>query len=242
MATLSLVSLNMETDKHLGRIIPFLEKIQPDVFNAQELMEKDIPSIEKTLGAKAYFAPVHRHTPDWDLVEGMGIFTRHPVLDFQMHQYAGNTGELGVYDGTNTDTKHDSQKYYLSVVTLEKDGVRFKIGTVHFTWSPDGNPNEYQREDLKSLLDVLAKEDEIVFSGDFNAPRGGEIFNAIAERYTDNIPLHYKTSIDGDLHRAGQLMLMVDGLFSTPNYRLSGVSLECGLSDHCAIIAQVAKP
>ena len=77
--------------------------------------------------------------------------------------------------------------------------------------------------------------------GDFNAPRGGEIFGLLAQKYKDNVPQKYTTSIDGILHRAGPLPFMVDGLFSTPGYTVSHVEMVCGISDHCALIANVAS-
>ena len=34
---------------------------------------------------------------------------------------------------------------------------------------------------------------------------------------------------------------MVDGVFSTPDYDVTGVTLHQGVSDHCAITAQIGK-
>ena len=53
------------------------------------------------------------------------------------------------------------------------------------------------------------------FCGDMNVPRGNETFNRLAEKYKDNIPLEYKTSIDQNLHRVKGLQVMVDGLYYT---------------------------
>ena len=93
---------------------------------------------------------------------------------------------------------------------------------------------------VKRLLACLEPEEEFTLCGDFNAPRGGEIFTALAMRYQDNIPLEYASSIDGNLHRKGPLPYMVDGLFTTPSYIASDVSLQSGVSDHCAILATVS--
>ena len=93
---------------------------------------------------------------------------------------------------------------------------------------------------MQKIQSFINKE-PFVLAGDFNAPRGGEIFSHIAERYTDNIPPHYTTSIDGTLHRAGPIPFMVDGLFTTPSYRAKGVHLEFGVSDHAAVAATIEK-
>ena len=67
------------------------------------------------------------------------------------------------------------------------------------------------------------------------------MFARIAKKYKDNIPPHYVTSLDRKLHRAGHLELMVDGLFSTSEYLLDHVELRSGVSDHCAIIAELSR-
>jgi hypothetical protein len=77
--------------------------------------------------------------------------------------------------------------------------------------------------------------------GDFNAPRGKEIFSIFTEKLKDNIPLNYETSLDENLHRAGKLTYMVDGCFTTPEYVASDVELRFGVSDHAAVLATITK-
>jgi endonuclease/exonuclease/phosphatase family metal-dependent hydrolase len=127
--------------------------------------------------------------------------------------------------------------------------VPYTIATTHFTWSPKGEANDDQRRDQAALFAILDSLGEFAFAGDFNAPRGKETFSKFAERYQDNIPPHYETSIDVTLHktrnnpvenaRVGKYM--VDGLFTTPQYQASNVRLEFGISDHAAIIATIEK-
>jgi endonuclease/exonuclease/phosphatase family metal-dependent hydrolase len=96
---------------------------------------------------------------------------------------------------------------------------------------------------LKILLEFLKKNfKEIVFCGDFNAPRGGEIFSAFADRYKDNIPEKYKTSLDSSHKGYGKPWwetTMVDGIFSTPRYIVKNVIFHKGLSDHQAVTAEI---
>ena len=49
---------------------------------------------------------------------------------------------------------------------------------------------------------------------------------ARAAHWHDNIPEGYTSSIDPALHKAGPLPLMVDGLFSTPDYRVVDVVMH----------------
>lgn len=88
------------------------------------------------------------------------------------------------------------------------------------------------------MIELLG-ERPLVLCGDFNAPRGGPIFSQFAERWRDCIPQHIATSIDPDLHRAGALQLMVDGLFTTADFAVSNVRMHCGVSDHKAITADI---
>ncbi|HYF13423.1 MAG TPA: endonuclease/exonuclease/phosphatase family protein [Candidatus Paceibacterota bacterium] len=240
MALLHLLTLNIERDEHLDRVAPFLEKQKPDVWCVQELLEKDIPLFERILGAKCFYIPALRWSFEQGMVEGLGIYTSLPSSQFKVQLYAGNTGDIMVYDGKDDATMRATQKFNLATIVVEKEGVQFKIGNTHFTWSPDGKPTDLQRRDVQALLDALKNEGELVLTGDFNAPRGGEIFSAIAANYKDNVPSHYNSSIDGTLHRAGALNFMVDGIFSTPQYDVTNVEMRCGVSDHCALSAQVS--
>jgi endonuclease/exonuclease/phosphatase family metal-dependent hydrolase len=94
---------------------------------------------------------------------------------------------------------------------------------------------------MKNLLALLAKTPELILCGDFNAPRGGEIFKMLADKYKDNIPPEYDSSLDTELHRIGKIKkLMVDGLFTTSAYIVSDVKLSEGVSDHKAVTAIIS--
>ncbi len=240
MAGLRLVSVNIERSKHLDRIIPFLLERDPDVVCFQELNESDIPQFIAALGGELVFAGHGMHPADppeeGSILQGVAIWTRNPVVT-HMKSY---------YVGSEKTVLHAPPHYLASAnaclsVDINHAGAIFRIVTTHFTWTPDGEPSDLQRTNLTGMLAILDGSGEFVLCGDFNAPRGGEIFSSLAARYKDNIPSKYTTSIDGALHRAGPLPLMVDGLFSTDAYAAHDVSLESGVSDHCAIVATVVK-
>jgi hypothetical protein len=58
--------------------------------------------------------------------------------------------------------------------------------------------------------------------------------------YKDNVPKEVDSTIDPVLHRAKDIRYMVDGVFSTPAYKVSEVEVREGVSDHKAILAQVS--
>jgi endonuclease/exonuclease/phosphatase family metal-dependent hydrolase len=244
-APLKLVCLNIERSKHLDLVIPFLKRQQADVVCLQELQESDVALFEKELGSRCVFAPMVNHPPDEGskpIVNGDAVLTRLPIQKSAIRYYAG--------DGKNIE--HEAPKYIPAqrgfvAVDVEKEGTVYRIVNTHFTWTPDGKLSDEQRRDIAELFRMLAAFEEFVLVGDFNAPRGGEIFGMLAQRYKDNVPTKYETSLDILLHRVGKTnpqelaSKMVDGIFSTPGYSVSEVKMISGVSDHCAIVATIAK-
>lgn len=253
---LSLVSINIEGSKNLDAVEAFLREQNPDVVCIQELCQHDIPRFEAIMGASLYFARMVILRPgsplsgrDEPAALGIGVCSRVPIVRQDTHTYHAPEGELGEFNESDEDVhlKRRTQNLALVVSDLEKDGVAYRIGTTHFTWTPRGGVDEYQRTDIRTLLSIAEAEAPLVLCGDFNAPRGGEIFSMISENFKDNIPLRFNTSIDITLHRSGKTRprdfddKMVDGLFTSPGYRASDVDLVFGVSDHAAIVATIDK-
>ncbi len=238
---LKLISINVERSKHLDVVIPFLEKEQADVVCVQELMEWDIPALEKATGASSVFSREVLYDNEREKgVQGCGIFSRSGFVVHRDDVYHGGKNSLRPYDSTDIESKRQTQDLKVISADIEKNGIFFRIATTHFTWTPDGEADDYQRKDLVALFEILGAQGDFVLTGDFNAPRGKEIFSAIAAKYKDNVPLEYTSSIDGSLHRAGALPYMVDGMFSTPRYRVENVRMVSGVSDHCALVGEVS--
>lgn len=250
---LSLVSLNVEQDKHFDLIIPFLQKRMPDVFCAQEMYEHDVPRIAEALGSASHaFAPMmHFLESSSSGVMGTALFSRAPIRKTDTLYYKGDPNTLPEVHWDKEETWNNKNLNVL-FADVEKDSAVFRIGVTHFTWSMAGEATNLQREDLTGLLTALDGLGECVFCGDLNAPRGGEIFGTIAERYHDNIPANYIWSVDVDMHRAGRATLerhareagyagfMVDALFTTPGYAAFDVQFVSGVSDHMAVVANIS--
>ena len=120
------------------------------------------------------------------------------------------------------------------------DSGSFTIATTHFPWTDAARTSDFQRQACDGLLRLTSGR-SLVVCGDFNAPRGREIFTRLAGTWRDNVPPIYDSSIDPVLHRVPDLRLMVDGVFSTPDYDVSAVTLHQGVSDHRAITALVSR-
>lgn len=234
----SLISLNIEKDKHLNRVRNFFNDQGPDVICLQEVFERDFETLKRELNMEGVFAPM-AHTGDAGFILGVAIFSRFKIISKEVLYYAGDEKNIPVHDESN-NPKSYNRAVLMASIGLE-NGEIFNIGTTHFTWTYNGEADEFQREDVSRMLSLLDNKKSFILCGDFNAPRGKEIFSIIASKYKDNIPPEYESSIDPDLHRKKDLRLMVDGLFSTPDYKAEDVKLVSGVSDHCAMTANISK-
>ncbi|OGE79066.1 MAG: hypothetical protein A2751_04300 [Candidatus Doudnabacteria bacterium RIFCSPHIGHO2_01_FULL_46_14] len=232
-----LISINIEDEKHIDRVLDFIRREKPDVLCLQELLERDVPIFEKALDAQSIFAPMGVLPPaDSQKIIGVGIFSPFPLDNIQSHYYTRYGNQPRVWHDEITDPLN---RVLLSA-KITADGIPYTVATTHFTWTPDGQSTPRQRRDLSALLTILSGYDEILFCGDMNAPRGRETFDAIAERYQDHIPPQHLTSLDPELHRIkGKKHRMIDGLFSTAHYGIENVRLQSGISDHMAIVATI---
>ncbi len=240
MASISLVNLNIQRSEHLDLVLPFLTERSPEVVALQEVLEEDLSVLAGVLGSHLY-APMSRFLQaDPPQLWGTALFSKLPIREQHVTHYAGDPRVIPDLDQQDVST-WNNKNFHLAYIDVEKDGSVFRIMTTHLTWTPDGKPTDLQRSHTTAMLAALEDAGEFVLTGDFNAPRGGEIFGKIAEHYKDNIPREYTSSLDPDLHRVKGLELMVDGIFSTPAYTVSEVELISGVSDHKAVLATVSR-
>lgn len=234
-----ILSLNIERDKHLPEVIALLEKENPEAVCLQEVHEPDFEMLKKKFGFNGFFAPmlVYPRLIDGEeklVRQGNALYTYLTLLKAESVPYFGK-GKAPPYPGHNVIDR------ILVSGIIAKEGKEYHIATTHFTWAGDGGVNEEQRRDIKQLLNLILQKKELVLCGDFNAPRGGEIF-ALLERYLkDNIPSDIKTTLDPALHQAGPLPHVVDYMWSTPQYSVQKVRVIGGVSDHMAIVAEIDK-
>lgn len=238
--SLKLVTLNIEGHRHLDRWPAKILLEKPDVVCMQEVFAPDMLYIENTLGMKGNFAPMLKVNQKnkyginplgtW----GLGFFTNLDHTQVENQYYAGTEVVREFVDPL------DASRLVLSS-TVTKDGQPFIIGTTHFTWSGKGEPTDQQRQDFEELKKVIGDFDELILCGDFNVPRGGEIFGEFEKLLQDNLPKNIITTIDHDLHYAGKIDLVVDTIFSTPQYKLSNVHTLSGVSDHLGIVGEIER-
>lgn len=229
-------TLNIEKSRHLDRVIPWLQSSQSDIVCLQEVSERDMTVLAQAFSSvEVLYQSMNQDQFAPDSGFGICILSRVPLTSSDSYTYftAQNSNDAQFVEA-------ETSRRMVLYGDFVKDQEVIRVATTHFTWTPDGLPNAEQYRDFASLLPILHTLKECIFVGDLNAPRGGEIFTKFCEILQDNVPAHYMTSIDETYHRAGALPYMVDGYFSTPRYQVSNVSMQKGLSDHCAITGTVA--
>lgn len=244
--TITLLSLNMHQDYHLESVTALIMKRPTDVICLQEAQKIFVEELASRLGYQSLFSlrefNSSRGTSSELTEEGVAILW-HPSLRLkESHVFAYREKDLPVVKRPS-DSPNDVRRTLL-VATLDRNGEVFRVGTTHFTWTSDGSASEEQRGDMRRMLRALQSfhdENGIVFCGDFNAPRGGEIFQMMSDVYTDNLPPAIITTLDQTLHRAAPIFHAVDSIFSTKEYRVYDVEVVDGVSDHMALFAKVSK-
>ncbi|MEK7564507.1 MAG: endonuclease/exonuclease/phosphatase family protein [Patescibacteria group bacterium] len=239
---MKLVSLNIEFNTHTDVVLDFLRKEDPDVICFQELLEEDFEFYKKEFGGNAVFRVCRyesrsAHPHIIGKKQGVGIFSKN-IVDAGSMFYVGDEGETSRPFDQNS--LNNTQALVWADIKNE-DGEVYRFVTVHMPVTKHGESTPFQIEALDSLFSKIEPLGEFILCGDMNAPRGRETFKRLAERFKDNIPLEYKTSIDQNLHRVKGLQLMVDGLFTTSTYKAMNVKLVDGVSDHMAIVAEISK-
>ena len=237
LMAVSVVTLNIEGDKHFSRFIPVLQQLQPEVFCVQEVFEVDLPRIRTALGIpeeNCLFLPMTNMASE----NKYNISPRGPwgVALLTTLQHSG--AQKKYYKGSGTTplfTTPNSVDRGLLCTKVSKGTDSLLICTTHFTWTGDGQSSPEQQRDFVALKETVAEFPSHVLCGDFNSPRGGEIFSLFTTIYQDGLPARVTTTIDGSLHYAGNLELAVDTAFYQQPLQVEVHQILEGVSDHKGI-------
>lgn len=236
--SVSVITLNIEGDRHFDRFIPVVKRINPDVVCLQEVFEVDLAQIAAGLGfasSEYHFMPMttidaeNKYNISPKGPWGVAMLTHLDHAPFQTLYYKGQ----GTTPSFSTPNSVDRGMLFATIVSSTAEKVL--LGTTHFTWTGDGNTSAQQQADFQSLRHVVSELPPHVLCGDFNSPRGGKTFELFEEIYTDAVPKEVTTTIDGSLHYAGELELVVDTAFYQEPLQVEVQEVIAGVSDHKAI-------
>lgn len=246
LTPLKLATVNIEGNRHFDRLIPFLQSQHADIVCMQEVFAADVPRLERALDLKLTFAPmVLLSQPTPSGVAPRGVWGIATGVCSRLAEQQTVTTQAEYYVGTADQLPHFISPLVTNRVVLltkvEINNQQVTIANTHFTWTGNGETDDRQRRDIHRLFHILEPIEHLVLCGDFNAPRGGEIYARIAEKYVDCVPADIVTTIDHSVHYSGQqLELVVDAIFSSPNIQVTHVTQAFGVSDHTALTALIA--
>ncbi len=246
---IDLVSLNIDGDTYFPEVREFLLNLRRDgtkVMLLQEVFATSFENLCAILEMNGRFFPlIQKPTGSLGIYEewGLAILVASPVgfRKISALLYAGDD-HIPLVNPENLPSDSDaSLRRGLLVANLDVVRTPFRVATTKFTWFP-GGVTEEQGEDFTRMSQLLSIYPDIILGADMNSPRGGELWQKLLERYTDNIPADVSTTLDPQRHRTnGRLEVVVDGLFTSAHYRTNDIRVIPGVSDHCAITARIYK-
>lgn len=242
-----MISVNMEGEKHFPRTLNLITQENPDVICIQECTEEFLSKLQK-IGYQTTFCAMRRQIQnDVAYIEGNAVATKMPHTAVIKYYYQPDR-TLPTVVPTPNDLKHHN---VIIIQVADATGDVYIIATTHGIYTHNGLPDEHQTQGVKKLLSLLASEKSHVLCGDFNIPRGiNVLYDELTKHYVDMVPPGYQSSLDRTYHVHGNNpnltepifdSYMVDYLFSKPEYTITDVRLQFGVSDHAAIVATIAK-
>jgi endonuclease/exonuclease/phosphatase family metal-dependent hydrolase len=244
---MKVIQLNIERNKHLDLVRAFLAREDADVVCLQEVMEDTAEVLAAEYGMHLSYAP-HSVLRDWEEGTdgkqfGVALMTKAVQTVQGTYYYRG--------DGTTIPEFHRRDREDITAIrrslaraapvsTVSEGNKHYTIATVHFTYTPDGQPDDVQEESLERLLTLLEPYPDLLLCGDFNIPRGNKLYERLVRQFTDNIPPDIGPSLDQDLHEVKGLRYMVDYMWTRGSHHLTNVRKECGVSDHCAFVGELS--
>jgi endonuclease/exonuclease/phosphatase family metal-dependent hydrolase len=247
---IKLITLNVEQHLHLDKIVPFLEQEQAEVLCLQEIYENDLEKIAADFHYYSAFQVMTKRNNPNGLVEqsGVALLSKYPLLNVNSEYYHKPSSETALYDGATFETKRKTIAHGILWADIEKENKIYTVGVTHFTWTPNGESNEFQEIDMKALNDIIDSIPDLILCGDFNVPRiTNSVYPLLTKRLKDNTPLTFKTTMDTNLHKvknnpeakARLDTYIVDYILTTPKYKVHNMRQKFGISDHTALIADI---
>ncbi|USN87360.1 MAG: endonuclease/exonuclease/phosphatase family protein [Candidatus Nomurabacteria bacterium] len=225
-----------------------MDREDPDVICTQEVPKGFLTHLENR-GYQTAYAPMGIYDEDGmnkEIVMGVMLASKFPSTS-KINYYHRGSPEIVKYEN---DRKEETESYPYIITNIETPSGIYNIATTHLMDTKDGHEDVFQIRGMTRLLELLAKEEPHMICGDFNMPRGyNSLYEKVTKYYKDNIPAKYKSSLDKNLHRAGNKEIkqpifdeyMVDYIFTQTPYEARDVRLEFGVSDHAAVVANILK-
>jgi hypothetical protein len=253
--------------KHFDETAAFLHSLaagagagMPRIICLQDVQERHLDALVPSNYASRLFAPMCKHPLARGEIQpvGIGIFSTEPFLSISVDAYVGQVLPVQKLEGITVDAEgnsgnHDlvkvraTESRLLAVVGIMLGGRLVKIGTTHGPWVKGGIPDDHQSTsvgNLARLIDRAAHDCDVVVLGDFNIPRGGNLYSYFIEiaRLADYVPPHIDNTLDVNNHSLkGKVKVVSDYVFVSRGARIGvhSVQVHSGVSDHMAMRAMI---
>lgn len=241
--SLTFLSLNIEADLHLDSITDYLSNNKPDVVCLQEVYLVHARAWAKQFGYYLEFATNVNFTISEHIFKPLGEWGIATLTKIKPA-----SSWMAYYTKPPLVIPHEFMKVLkhprsLLVTTVIVDKSEYVFANTHFTWAMPKDADVAQADDFARFKDLLTRTPSLVLSGDFNASRESLVYKDLSASYISHVPQSVESTLDPELFRKKdlKLKLVVDHLFSTPDYAISNVQVLSGLSDHCGISATISK-
>lgn len=225
-----ILSVNIEGFRHLDAVSALLDEYDPDVACVQELFAGDSALLEDRFTHVARF---DMSIQSWDGrpadVQQVVLASKRPFEPLIV-RYAGP-------DAPVQYERFDESTVRRGIVAGSFGGVL--VATTHLVVTENAKIEPFQFDDVDAILRILEPYERVLLCGDFNATRGGSVYDRLADRLADRIPPDADTTLDPEMHKARPKKLVVDGCF-TRNVE-ARCELRFGVSDHAALLIETSE-
>jgi endonuclease/exonuclease/phosphatase family metal-dependent hydrolase len=239
MPKIKIISINIEGSKHLAEVEDFLISENPDIVCIQELFQIDLDRFQEKTGWRGSFSPMTdvKNETIYKIATnglwGLGIFSKWSFSEIENYFYRGEEDFVPEFVNPYSPNR------LIMKTIINKEGFDFPVANTHFTWSVGGKITDDQRHNFAKMKKILSEFDPLILCGDFNTPRGSELYDDLSKTYQDALPPEVDTTIDPVLHYAGGLKLVVDGIFVSDAFEIISGRTESGVSDHKAVVVEL---
>lgn len=243
MKNLSILQWNVWYLEDIHNISKFLSANKADVICLQELTinfdkQDHIHTPEflaKELGYNLYFQEITFAGEEHRLANA--ILSKYPILDSRTVWVNKEQGS-GKYD--------DENRAYVEA-TLDIDGEKVTVGTVHMSYTHKFEPSQRKLAEAQSLVEAVSSNTEkYILTGDFNATPGSQVVAGIEKLLTNCGPEYdvntwtTKPFSYGGFE-ANTLEWRLDYVFSTADVEVSKAEvLTTEYSDHLPVLVEIA--
>lgn len=225
-----ILSVNIEGSRHLDTVSKLIDEYDADVACVQELFEADRALLDDRFAEVAFYP---RILQAWDgrpaAPKGIAIASKNRFEPLVV-RYAG-PDELVPYE------RFDESTVRRAIVAGSFGGLL--VATTHMMVTEGASVQPFQFKDVDAILSILEPYRRVLLCGDFNATRGGPVYDVLSRAFTDRIAPDVRSTLDPEMHKARPKELVVDGCFTRDVD--ARCELRFGVSDHAALLIETSE-